>query len=195
MIAATSGGSAPSHKEAATQALRLIAEGASAVQAARTLGIPKWAVDYVVRVAGGTGALRQRRSQGPARVVDRAAVVALYRDGVPLRTIAERVGCNATTITLVLREAGEKRARQIVDITGQRFGSLVAIEIATKADNDAYLWRCRCDCGRFRLVTRSHLTSKSRRATACRVCIEMHGRVCSGCGERGHDRRICGRTA
>jgi transposase-like protein len=173
--------------EQAQRALQMIASGASAIAASRALDVPKWAVDYEVRRGGGTGKLRPARG-GPVRTVDRAAVVALYREGVPLAEVAARLNCNRSTVGRVLLEVGEKAARRIEDITGRRFGSLVALAIETKADNNAFVWRCRCDCGRSRLVKRSDLTRASSPTTACRICVEANGRACSICGERGHNK-------
>ena len=34
-----------------------------------------------------------------------------------------------------------------IDITGQRFGKLVAIEPITKRKNGRIVWKCECDCG------------------------------------------------
>lgn len=45
----------------------------------------------------------------------------------------------------------EKNKRRKLDLTGQRFGMLVAIEIdndKTKSKKETY-WKCRCDCGRY----------------------------------------------
>lgn len=39
-------------------------------------------------------------------------------------------------------------AANLKDITGKRFGRLVAIERAGKTKNGESLWKCRCDCGR-----------------------------------------------
>ena len=33
------------------------------------------------------------------------------------------------------------------DITNQRFGRLVALEVVGKAPSRSLIWRCRCDCG------------------------------------------------
>ena len=39
-------------------------------------------------------------------------------------------------------------ARHPKDITGQRFGQLVAIGISNERRNDHIIWKCKCDCGR-----------------------------------------------
>lgn len=53
-----------------------------------------------------------------------------------------------------------------VDITGQRFGKLVAIECVGSKKN-ARLWRCKCDCGQETYVPASMLKSGNTRSCGC----------------------------
>ena len=40
------------------------------------------------------------------------------------------------------------KKRQILDLTGQKFGKLTAVEFTDKLSNDtSYLWKCQCECG------------------------------------------------
>jgi hypothetical protein len=59
---------------------------------------------------------------------------------------------------------------QIIDLTGQRFGRLVATEIARVGQRIA--WRCICDCGNTTTVA-AHRLGKGCRSCGC-VKIEMH---------------------
>ena len=54
-------------------------------------------------------------------------------------------------------------AGKVRDITGQRFGHLVALQLDCVKD-EAARWKCKCDCGKFKVVRGSHLlngTAKS----------------------------------
>jgi hypothetical protein len=42
--------------------------------------------------------------------------------------------------------------KNIKDITGQRFGRLVAIEMAGRDSSQAVMWKCQCDCGNIVVV-------------------------------------------
>ena len=53
------------------------------------------------------------------------------------------------------------------NMAGKRFGRLVALEEAGKGKQGAYLWRCRCDCGRETIVSGSHLRSGHTRSCGC----------------------------
>ena len=56
------------------------------------------------------------------------------------------------------------------DITGQRFGSLIAIEHAGFSQGLAHvaIWKCRCDCGREQLAYVTKLRSGS--TSSCKEC-------------------------
>ena len=53
---------------------------------------------------------------------------------------------------------------KIIDITGQRFGSLVAIK-PTRDKNGYFSWECKCDCGNFIIVNSGNL--RKGRTTSC----------------------------
>jgi hypothetical protein len=53
-----------------------------------------------------------------------------------------------------------------LDLTGQRFGSLTAIEI-TKRNNGAF-WLCICDCGKHNVVRASYLRNGSIKSCGCK---------------------------
>lgn len=69
---------------------------------------------------------------------------------------------------------------RLLDITGQRFGRLVVIERATKADNRP-CWKCRCDCGRTITVQGGSLRSGNTKSCGCfrqdtsRALLLKHG--------------------
>ena len=65
-----------------------------------------------------------------------------------------------TTTNLIknkIKSCGCKRTElnrlgHIKDLTGQRFGRLVAIEYVKTDDNSNALWRCKCDCGNEKIA-------------------------------------------
>lgn len=57
---------------------------------------------------------------------------------------------------------------KIVDLTGERFGMLTAIEPIDKRNNDGnVIWKCKCDCGQIAFVVSSHLISKHTKSCGC----------------------------
>jgi hypothetical protein len=55
--------------------------------------------------------------------------------------------------------------RAIIDITGRRFGKLIASSYSGKDKNSNKLWLCQCDCGGGKIVRYAHL--KSLHITSC----------------------------
>lgn len=53
------------------------------------------------------------------------------------------------------------------DITGQRFGSLVALESTGVKKKGSFLWRCECDCGNTKDVSVSDLGSGQYKSCGC----------------------------
>lgn len=67
----------------------------------------------------------------------------------------------------VLREA---RPHNFRDLTGRRFGKLVALAPAGhRGRNKNSLWRCRCDCGREKITTVSLLQRGGTQSCGCLV--------------------------
>ena len=55
------------------------------------------------------------------------------------------------------------------DITGMRFGRLVALEYAGKGINKQTLWICKCDCGNKTIVRLESLTSGRTQSCGCKM--------------------------
>ena len=69
------------------------------------------------------------------------------------------------------------KIKPIKDITGQRFGHLVAVKLSHMADNfDGAVWECRCDCGRSTSVTNGSLASGNTQSCGCLSKTEYRGR-------------------
>lgn len=58
-----------------------------------------------------------------------------------------------------------------IDLTGQRFGRLVAIEVASRGRRRR--WKCQCDCGQISVVIGSELRAGNSRSCGC--AVRKHG--------------------
>lgn len=58
---------------------------------------------------------------------------------------------------------------KFVDLTGQRFGMLTAIEVVGKDNNGSKLWKCRCDCGNEITATSGNLRAGKYKGCGCQV--------------------------
>jgi hypothetical protein len=53
------------------------------------------------------------------------------------------------------------------DLTGQRFGRLVALHCAGKARPGAVMWMCKCDCGEEKLISSRNLRAGITKSCGC----------------------------
>lgn len=69
---------------------------------------------------------------------------------------------------------------QPIDLTGQRFGRLVAIEVAGRGKYR--LWKCRCDCGKSTVVDGASLRTGNTRSCGCLMLSvnTQHGHAGNG---------------
>ena len=62
--------------------------------------------------------------------------------------------------------------KQIEDLTGQRFGKLIAIEYYKKSGRT--MWKCKCDCGNEVVVSASHLKDGHTKSCGCLKTTPKH---------------------
>lgn len=55
-----------------------------------------------------------------------------------------------------------------LDLTGKRFGKLVALERAPSRNRNTY-WLCQCDCGNQTVVQTGNLTRGATRSCGCEI--------------------------
>lgn len=58
--------------------------------------------------------------------------------------------------------------RKKAELTGQRFGNLVALRIVGSGIDKATMWLCQCDCGGERMVTAAKLRNGSVWQCGCK---------------------------
>ena len=68
--------------------------------------------------------------------------------------------------------------KDIKDITGQRFGRLVAIHQTDKRKNRCVIWECKCDCGNVVEVQSTNLRKGSTKSCGC-----LHRELCTQLGK------------
>jgi len=56
---------------------------------------------------------------------------------------------------------------QLKDITNQRFGRLLPLELVGRDTHKIALWKCQCDCGNLTIVRLNALTSSLTRSCGC----------------------------
>lgn len=104
----------------------------------------------------------------------------LLDDGHSLNDIGKTVGVKRTTVGRWAKKYGLKPlppgGKNIIDISGRRFGKLVVDALAT--NNGRAYWLCKCDCGNTKIINGSTLR---RGITKSCGCIS-HGLMYKGSG-------------
>ena len=73
-----------------------------------------------------------------------------------------------------------------LNITGQRFGKLVALKKVESRKGNTY-WLCQCDCGNQKEIQTSHLTSGLTKSCGCLNKGEKpKEEFCLNCGTKLH---------
>jgi hypothetical protein len=57
--------------------------------------------------------------------------------------------------------------QKIIDLTGQRFGRLTALEPTNQRLGNSTIWRCRCDCGNICYVASTNLRKGNTKSCGC----------------------------
>lgn len=70
-----------------------------------------------------------------------------------------------------------------LDLTGQRFDSLVVVNKTGEKRNGHVVWRCQCDCGNMCDVIAGHLRSGHTKSCGC---YRKEFKVTHGCTKRGN---------
>lgn len=59
--------------------------------------------------------------------------------------------------------------QKLIDLTGQRYGTLTVLE---RVGNKGSFWKCRCDCGREKIIESRNLRSGGTKS--CGHCLKQH---------------------
>jgi hypothetical protein len=91
--------------------------------------------------------------------------------------------CGKTTFVTVanLRIGGTescgctRKGKKAVDLTGQRFGKLVAIRKTDERINGSIVWECKCDCGNTHLASVNQLRTGHVKSCGCARWKKVQG--------------------
>ena len=60
-----------------------------------------------------------------------------------------------------------KRGEQSIDITGQRFGKLVALNLEYTKPRGIEFWKFKCDCGNYKILRKTNVTRRKEGTKSC----------------------------
>jgi hypothetical protein len=70
-------------------------------------------------------------------------------------------------VSLTVKSLKRKREYKVRDLTGQRFGRLVAVELSETQTRGAKIWNCVCDCGNTKKVSSNSLCREMTKSCGC----------------------------
>ena len=81
--------------------------------------------------------------------------------------------------------------KRYIDLTGQRFGKLTAMEHVGKTKNGVSKWKCLCDCGKEKIISSSNFKNGSTKSCGC-LRVELAGQqtLKHGHAKTGKESRI-----
>lgn len=100
----------------------------------------------------------------------------MYLSGARVEEVGKAHGCSSVTVSYLLKAMGvqmRKRGEAVrKDLTGQRFGRLIAVRDIgvlnnVPGRNSCRLWECQCDCGNTTEVITSALISGNTLSCGC----------------------------
>lgn len=75
--------------------------------------------------------------------------------------------CGCLQRKLASENAKKYAYKRAIDLTGERFGKLTALQCVGRQDDAGYLWLCRCDCGNEVVKPVKYLRSGNVRSCGC----------------------------
>lgn len=79
--------------------------------------------------------------------------------------------CGCSKVKNIKKKKLEEKKNHLV---GKRFGRLTVIASTEKRINNSIVWKCQCDCGKFKEVPTHLLTSGHTRSCGCLI-RDVHG--------------------
>lgn len=70
-----------------------------------------------------------------------------------------------------------KHAWNFKDLSGEKFGRLLVLEVSYKDNNGHYYWKCQCDCGKIKNILGTHLLRKNIISCGCYASEESSKRA------------------
>lgn len=84
----------------------------------------------------------------------------------PSLTSGKSQSCGCLARELASKRVKESGIKRSLDLTGQRFGRLVALE-RVEATPNGYLWKCKCDCGNEVIKLAKYLSNGNVKSCGC----------------------------
>lgn len=98
--------------------------------------------------------------------LERKKIKRLYNKGLSILNISYELNRDKSTIRKYIKDMGLTKEPKIVDLTGERYGKLVVLELDHVEKSKRY-WKCQCECGNTTVVREGNLRHGITKSCGC----------------------------
>ena len=98
--------------------------------------------------------------------IEKRKIKRLHSEGYSILAISNELNRSDWTIRKYIKEMGLTKEPKIVDLTGERYGKLVVLELDHVEKSKRY-WKCQCECGNTTVVREGNLRHGITKSCGC----------------------------
>ena len=98
--------------------------------------------------------------------IEKRKIKRLHSEGYSILAISNELNRSDWTIRKYINDMGLTKEPKIVDLTGERYGKLVVLELDHVEKSKRY-WKCQCECGNTTVVREGNLRHGITKSCGC----------------------------
>ena len=98
--------------------------------------------------------------------IEKRKIKRLHSKGYSILAISNELNRSDWTIKKYINEMQLTKPKKIMDLTGERYGKLVVLELDHVEKSRRY-WKCQCECGNTTVVRESNLQHRITKSCGC----------------------------
>lgn len=98
--------------------------------------------------------------------IEKRKIKRLHSEGYSILAISNELNRSDWTIRKYIKDMGLTKEPKIVDLTGERYGKLVVLELDHVEKSKRY-WKCQCECGNTTVVREGNLRHGITKSCGC----------------------------
>ena len=98
--------------------------------------------------------------------LEKRKIKRLHSEGYSILAISNELNRSDWTIRKYIKDMGLTKEPKIVDLTGERYGKLVVLELDHVEKSKRY-WKCQCECGNTTVVREGNLRHGITKSCGC----------------------------
>ena len=109
--------------------------------------------------------------------IEKRKIKRLHSKGYSILAISNELNRSDWTIKKYINEMQLTKPKKIMDLTGERYGKLVVLEL-DHIERSIKYWKCKCECGNTTVVREGNLKSGTTKSCGClRKISKKHDEV------------------